>query len=522
VSVAGCNKRPANERLLATTEARGGGTPLVESAAIELETLSQAIGATRRGPGSSLDVADLAFDSRDVRPGTLFFCVPGSTADGHAHAAEAVARGAVALVVERELDVPVPQLLVADARWAMGPAADLFFGRPTRELTVAGVTGTNGKTTTSFLLFALLAAAGRRPGLLGTIESRVGGERRGVKFTTPEAIFLQRTFREMLDAGDRSCAMEASSHASALGRLEGTRFAALVFTNLSQDHLDLHGSMDAYYEAKRRLFVEPGPDGERPPAAINVGDPHGARLAAELRDLGGRLLTFGLDRGDIVATGLELGPDGASFEVGELALRTRLRGRFNVENVLAAVAAARLLELPDDAIVRGVEHVTGVPGRLEPVEEGQPFTVLVDYAHTPTALEHVLVAAREICAGRLICVFGCGGDRDRAKRGRMGTVARTHADHAVLTSDNPRSEDPLAIIAEVVAGSGGEGPGLEIEPDRRRAIRRAVSLADEGDVVVIAGKGHELGQTFADRTVPFSDVDEARDALRRLAAGIHA
>lgn len=496
--------------------------PLVESAAIELETLSQAIGATRRGPGPSLAIRDLAFDSREAGPGTLFFCVPGSADDGHAHAAGAVARGAVALVVERELDLSVPQLVVPDVRWAMGPAADLFFGRPTSELTVAGVTGTNGKTTTSFLLFALLAAAGRRPGLLGTIESRVGGERRGVKHTTPEAIHLQRTFREMLDAGDRSCAMEASSHASALGRLEGTRFSALVFTNLSQDHLDLHGSMGAYYEAKRRLFVEPGLDGALPPAAVNVGDAHGARLAAELRGLGSSLVTFGLDGGDISPAGLELGSEGARLYADGLELRTRLRGRFNVENVLGAVAAGRLLSLPDDAIVRGVAHVTGVPGRLEPVEEGQPFAVLVDYAHTPTALEHVLVAVREICAGKLICVFGCGGDRDRGKRGLMGTVARTHADHAVLTSDNPRSEDPSAIIAEVVAGSGGEGPRLDVEPDRRRAIQHAVALADEGDTVLIAGKGHELGQTFADRTIPFSDVDEARDALRRLVSGTPA
>jgi UDP-N-acetylmuramoyl-L-alanyl-D-glutamate--2,6-diaminopimelate ligase len=522
VSVTECDKSPANPRLLGDRPGRSVGRPLVESAAIELETLSHAIGATRRGPGTALAVGDLAFDSREVGPGTLFFCVPGSTEDGHAHAAEAVARGAVALVVERELDLAVPQLVVPDVRWSMGPAADRFFGRPTRELAVAAVTGTNGKTTTSFLLFATLAAAGRRPGLLGTIESRAGGERRGVKHTTPEAIHLQRSFREMLDAGDRSCAMEASSHASALGRLEGTRFAVLVFTNLSQDHLDLHGSMDAYFEAKRRLFVEPGPDGALPPAAVNVGDPHGAALADELRRLGGNLVTFGLDGGDISPTDLELRPEGTSFRADGLELQTRLRGRFNVENVLGAVAAGRLLSLPDDAIARGVSHVTGVPGRLEPVEEGQPFAVLVDYAHTPTALEHVLVAARELCAGKLICVFGCGGDRDRGKRGLMGTVARTLADHAVLTSDNPRSEDPLAIIAEVVAGSGGEGPELDVEPDRRRAIRHAVGIADAGDIVVIAGKGHELGQTFADRTVPFSDVDEARDALRRLAAGLPA
>jgi UDP-N-acetylmuramoyl-L-alanyl-D-glutamate--2,6-diaminopimelate ligase len=514
-------KRRAKEGLWTHLEHRGQEGTLVESAPIELETLSLAIGATRRGPGAALAIADLGFDSRDVKPGTLFFCVPGSGDDGHDHAADAVERGAVAVVVERPLDLRVPQLLVPDVRWSMGAAADLFYGRPTSELTVAGVTGTNGKTTTSFLLFAILAAAGRRPGLLGTIEGRVGGERRGVTHTTPEAIELQRTFREMLDAGDRSCAMEASSHASALGRLEGTRFAALVFTNLSQDHLDLHGSMDAYYEAKRRLFVRPGPDGELPPAAVNIGDPHGERLAAELRSLGGRLLTFGLrDEAEVRPAGLDLGASGASFRAGGLPVSTRLRGRFNVENILGAVAAGRLLGLADDAIMRGVEHVAGVPGRLEPVDEGQPFALLVDYAHTPTALEHVLVAAREICSGKLICVFGCGGDRDRGKRGLMGAVARAHADHAIVTSDNPRSEDPLAIIGEVVAGSGGEGPGLEVEPDRRRAIRRAISLAEEGDLVVIAGKGHEQGQTFAEETLPFSDVEEARDALRRLAAGL--
>ncbi len=494
---------------------------LVESPPIELETLSRAIGATRRGEGASLAIADLAHDSRDVQPGTLFFCVAGATSDGHEHAAAAIARGAVALVVERPLDLPVAQLLVPDVRAAMGPAADTFFGHPTRELAVAGVTGTNGKTTTAFLLFAILAAAGRRPGLLGTIESRVGGERRAVAYTTPEAIELQRSFREMVEVGDRSCAMEASSHASTFRRLDGTRFAALVFTNLSQDHLDLHGSMDDYFEAKRRLFVEPGPDGERAPAAINVGDEHGRRLAGELRACGATLVTFGLaGDAEIRPDHLELEPSGATLRTSGLSLRTRLRGRFNVENVLGAVAAGRLLGLPDDAIVRGIEHLTGVPGRLEAVDEGQPFAVLVDYAHTPGALERVLDASREICEGRLICVFGCGGDRDRGKRALMGAAAASRADHVVVTSDNPRSEEPLAIIDEILAGAGGEGPALDVVPDRREAIRHALAVAADGDVVVIAGKGHEQGQTFADRTLPFSDVEEARDALRRLAAGI--
>jgi UDP-N-acetylmuramoyl-L-alanyl-D-glutamate--2,6-diaminopimelate ligase len=442
--------------------------------------------------------------------------VPGQRADGHDFAADAVGRGAVALLVERPLDVPVPQVVVGDVRLAMALAADAFFGRPTRELDVAGVTGTNGKTTTAFLLYSVLAAAGRRPGLLGTVEMRVGGERRAVTRTTPEAIDLQRTFRELLDAGDRSCAMEASSHASELKRLVGTRFRALVFTNLSQDHLDFHGTLAAYFEAKRRLFTEPDVDGNRPPAAVNVGDPHGRRLAEELGRLEGRILTFGFaDDADIRPQELELTPSATSFRAAGLSVRPRLRGRFNVENVLGAIAAGRLLGLEDEAIVRGVEHVTGVPGRFEAVEEGQPFAVIVDYAHTPEALENVLAEARRLASGRLICVFGCGGDRDRAKRPLMGEVVGRLADVAIVTSDNPRSEEPEAIIEEILAGMNGSE---EVEPDRAAAIARAVERAGEGDVVVIAGKGHEQGQELRDRTIPFDDREVARDALRRLGA----
>ena len=265
---------------------REGQATLVESAAIELESLSQAVGPTRTVNPGPADITDLAYDARRVTAGALFACVPGQRVDGHDFAADAVDRGAAALIVERRLELPVPQLVVADAREAMALAADAFFGHPTRELRVAAVTGTNGKTTTAFLLFSILAAAGMRPGLLGTVEGRVGGERRAVTRTTPEAIDLQRTFREMLDAGDRSVAMEASSHASELRRLLGVRFAVLVFTNLSQDHLDFHGTMESYFEAKRRLFVEPDPDGRHPPAALNVGDVHGLRLAEEVRELG--------------------------------------------------------------------------------------------------------------------------------------------------------------------------------------------------------------------------------------------
>jgi len=441
-----------------------------------------------------VEIGDLAYDARAVGPGALFFCVPGSRADGHDFAPEAVANGAVALVVERPLELDVPQVVVPDARRAMAPAADEFFGHPSEELQVAGVTGTNGKTTTTFLLYSILAAAGRRPGLVGTIESRVGGERRLAIRTTPEAIDVQRTFREMLDAGDRSCAMEATSHGSELGRLDRVHFSALVFTNLSQDHLDFHGTMERYFEAKRRLFLQ----GE-PRAAINVGTEWGRTLLRDRPDA----LTFGF------ADDAQLTPDA----LGDIHLK--LRGRFNVENALGAMAASRLLEIDDDAIARGLEAVRGVPGRFESVSEGQPFEVIVDYAHKPEALESVLRTARELTTGRLICVFGCGGDRDRGKRPLMGRIASELADVAIVTSDNPRTEDPQAIIDEILVGTTGE---VEVEPDRTTAIERAISLAGEGDVVLIAGKGHEQGQEFADRTIPFDDRDVARDALRRLGA----
>jgi UDP-N-acetylmuramoyl-L-alanyl-D-glutamate--2,6-diaminopimelate ligase len=314
----------------------------------------------------------------------------------------------------------------------------------------------------------------------------------------------------MLDGGDCSCALEATSHGSELGRLDRVRFSALVFTNLTQDHLDFHGTIERYFDAKRRLFTA-----ERPPAAINIGDPYGRRLAEELQGHD-RLVTFGFaDDAELRPESLDLGPRGARFTVDGLELETRLRGRFNVENVLGAVAAARLLEIEDEAIVRGVRELRGVPGRFEAVDEGQPFAVLVDYAHTPDSLENILRTARDLAQNRLICVFGCGGDRDRGKRPLMGRIASELADLAIVTSDNPRSEEPDAIIGEVVAGAAGD---VEVEPDRREAIARAIDAAQEGDVVVIAGKGHEQGQQFADRTVPFDDRDVAREALRRLGA----
>jgi len=456
----------------------------------------------------SVEISDLAYDARRAVPGALFFCVRGERADGHDFAPEAIERGAAALVVERRLDLPVPQVVVASSRRAMAPAADGFFGRPTQELTVAGVTGTNGKTTTAYLLHGVLDAAGLRPGLLGTVETRVGSERRPAIRTTAEAIDLQRTFRELLDAGNESCAMEATSHGSELHRLDCVRFAVLVFTNLSQDHLDFHGTMERYFEAKRRLFAGV-------PAAVNIGDEWGRRLARELQ--GERVLTFGLtDDADVRPDDLELESTGARLRIGDLELTTPLLGRFNVENVLGTVAGARLLGIDDEAVAAGIASVSGVPGRFETIDEGQPFRVIVDYSHKPGALENVLRTARGIAEGRVFCVFGCGGDRDRGKRALMGRIARELADVAVVTSDNPRSEDALAIIGQIVAGAVTEFDA--IEPDRAKAIECALECAETGDVVVIAGKGHEQGQELADRTIPFDDRVVAREALRRLGA----
>ena len=461
---------------------------------MQLARIAETLAPSQVVGDAQVEIADLAYDTRAVGPGALFFCVRGSRFDGHDLVERAIEAGAAALVVERPVASRVPQLVVADVRGAMATAAVEFFGHPTEELQIAAVTGTNGKTTTTFLLHAILEQASRKPGLIGTIESRVGGERRPAVRTTPEAIDLQRSFREMLDAGDRSCAMEATSHGSALRRLEGVRFASLAFTNLTQDHLDLHGTMDDYFEAKRRLFLE-----ARPPAAINIGDPWGRRLAEDRPEA----LTYGF------AEDAAIRPDALD------GIDLKLKGRFNVENALAAMASAQLLGIEADAIARGLEALDGVPGRFETVDEGQPFTVVVDYAHTPDSLENVLATARELEAGRVICVFGCGGDRDREKRPMMGRIASDLADIAIVTSDNPRSEDPRAIIDEIVAGTDGE---LEIVPDRREAIAQAIETAAAGDVVVIAGKGHEQGQEFRDRTVPFDDREVAREALRRLGA----
>ena len=461
---------------------------------------------------AGIEITQLDFDNRRVAPGSLFFCVPGFSSDGHDYAPAAVAAGAAALVVDHPLaDLGVAQVEVADVRAAMAPAAAAFWGDPTAALAVSGVTGTNGKTTTAYLIRALLEADGRRTGLLGTVANIIAGREQAVQRTTPEAIELQRTFRAMVDGGDHAAVMEVSSHALELHRVDATHFAAAVFTNLTQDHLDFHPTMEDYFAAKRRLFAEHDPA----VAIVNLDDPYGARLAAEFDTI-----TFALEHpgASYRAVDISTGLSGSDFtlisEAGERRLHSPLRGRFNVANVLGALAAAVAQGVALDTAAAALESAGQVPGRMEVVDVGQPFAVLVDYAHTPDSLENVLAAARPLTDGTLHVVFGCGGDRDRGKRPLMGEIAARLADDVFVTSDNPRSEDPEAIIAEVLTGI--DRP-VHSHVDRRAAIDAAIGAARPGDVVVIAGKGHEQGQEFAaGAKLPFDDVAVARAALEKL------
>jgi UDP-N-acetylmuramoyl-L-alanyl-D-glutamate--2,6-diaminopimelate ligase len=460
----------------------------------------------------TVEIAELVYDSRRVEPGSLFFCVVGEKADGHEFAPRAVEEGAAALVVERELtELAVPQVVVPDSRAAMAPLAARFWGDPTARLRVVGVTGTNGKTTTAFLVREILEAASYPCGLLGTVKQVVGGVEKEVVRTTPEAIELQATFRQMLEGGDEVCAMEVSSHAMSLHRADAIHFEVAIFTNLTQDHLDFHADMEDYFLAKRKLF-EAGPK----TVIINVDDPYGRRLAEEFE-----CITFSAEGAgaDYSAKDIEFDAGGARFTVAEMRLRTGLPGHFNVANALGAFAAAEAMGIGGEIAAAGLAKASRVPGRFEPVDEGQGFAVLVDYAHTPDSLENVLRAARRLTKGRLISVFGAGGDRDRDKRPKMGRAGAELSDLTVITSDNPRSEDPEKIVAEVEAGAErAEGAvELEVVVDRRRAIALALGRAAPGDTVVIAGKGHEQGQEFEDgRKIPFDDREVAREELRKL------
>ncbi len=458
---------------------------------------------------AGVEISRLDFDNRQVQPGSLFFCVPGFSRDGHDYAPAAAQAGAAALVVDHHLPgVALPQVEVPDVRAAMAPAAASFHADPTAELAVTGVTGTNGKTTTAYLIRALLEAAGRQAGLLGTVTSIIGGTEHAVARTTPEAIELQRVFREMVDGGDAAAVMEVSSHALELHRVDAIHFDVAVFTNLTQDHLDFHPTMEDYFLAKRRLFAEHQPGTQ----IVNVDDPYGARLAAEFG-----AISFALEdpRAHYRATDVRTGLSGSDFTLlsraGEHRLHSPLTGRFNVYNVLGALAAALESGVSIHTAAAALASAGQVPGRFESVDAGQPFAVLVDYAHTPDSLENVLAAARPLTDGSLHVVFGCGGDRDRTKRPLMGEIAARLADHVMVTSDNPRSEDPEAIIAEILTGI--DRP-VDSRVDRREAIGVALAAARPGDVVVIAGKGHEQGQEFAGgHKLAFDDVTVAREAL---------
>lgn len=489
--------------------ARVSSGPVVPSLPpVPLSAVADAVPRAQLRGDPALSVVEVAFDSRAATPGCLFFCVLGGSVDGHAFAADAAAAGASALVVERYLEaVDRPQILVPSVRAAMGPMAAVVFGDPSAAMTMVGITGTNGKTTITYLLEAVFRAAGFPPGVIGTTGARLGGVPVPLARTTPEAPDLQRLLAAMAARGVRAVAMEVSSHALDQSRVDGVRFDAAVFTNLSQDHLDYHPSMDAYFAAKARLFTPALADR----GVVNLDDAWGRRLLA---DPSIPMTSYGVDgRADLRAEDVHVDAMGMAFRAADVTVRSPLRGGFNVTNALGTLAVARVLGIDQVTAADAIGSVRHVPGRMEPVEAGQNFLVVVDYAHTPDSILNVLQAARPLTAGRIIVVFGCGGDRDRSKRPLMGAAATANADLTIITSDNPRSEDPDTIIASVVSGARETGGAFVVEPDRRAAIALAVQEAADGDVVVIAGKGHETTQVFADRTVEHDDRVAALEAL---------
>ncbi len=471
------------------------------------------------GDAASESISGIAYDSRVVLPGNVFVALRGMHAEGAQFARQAVERGAVAIVSEQPITgVAVPIVHVDDARLALAELAADFYGYPSERMRVVGITGTNGKTTTSYLIASIFEAAGMKCGVIGTVAHRIGTDLRESSHTTPEAPELQRMLREMLDGGCAACAMEVSSHALALRRVDAITFSAGVFTNLTRDHLDFHENMEAYFHAKRRLF-EMLPAGA--PALINVDDPRAAALIATTS----KPVTYGVNRpADISPGPLSFSIDGLDFDIrtprGTLHAASKLVGRPNVYNILAAAGTGVALGLPFDAIERGIQSLDAVPGRFEVVSSPKDgFTVVVDYAHTDDALRNLLETARPLARGRLITLFGCGGDRDRTKRPLMGAVASRMSDVLIVTSDNPRHENPERIIDEVRRGitpdtRRADAPLFSIA-DRRAAIQKAIEVAKPGDVVLLAGKGHEKYQIIGDERVPFDDVAIARELLAR-------
>jgi UDP-N-acetylmuramoyl-L-alanyl-D-glutamate--2,6-diaminopimelate ligase len=474
-------------------------------------------------PADDPEIYGVEYDSRRVRPGYLFVAMRGESTDGNRYIDAAIEAGAVAVVSDSRSSPRregIAWAHAADGRQALAHLSAHFFGQPARKLHLAGVTGTNGKTTTAFLLESILRAAGRETILIGTIEYHVAGEVFAAPHTTPESLDLNRIFAKGVSQKASEAVMEVSSHALAQGRVWGLHFDVAIFTNLTRDHLDFHGDFENYFAAKRRLFEGVG---AKPPRAaiINLEDDYGFRLA---ESTGGKskVVSYGIERGDLHARNIELTTAGTRFElltpVGLIQIRSPLIGRVNVQNILAAAGAAMERGCTLEQIARGVAALERVPGRFERVDCGQPFAVVVDYAHTDDALRNLTRLAREFVSrgakrGRVITVFGCGGDRDRSKRPRMGQAAGEGSDLVIVTSDNPRSEEPMAIIGEAEPGVKITGTKYEVEPDRRKAIHAAVAAAREGDIVLLAGKGHEKVQVLRSGAVAFDDVEIAREAL---------
>jgi UDP-N-acetylmuramoyl-L-alanyl-D-glutamate--2,6-diaminopimelate ligase len=477
--------------------------------------------------GANPEISGVEYDSRRVRPGSVFVAMKGGTTDGNQYLKKAIAAGAAAIATDsgeaydhlETSAVDVAAVEVVHGRPALAALSANFFGHPEEKLALTGVTGTNGKTTTAFMLDAMLNSTGRKTVLVGTIEYHVAGEVRSSPHTTPESRDLFELFAAGVDAGATEAVMEVSSHALKQGRVWGIGFDVAIFTNLTRDHLDYHRTMENYFAAKARLFD--GSQATAPRVAvINLEDPYGTRLAETAQAAGSEVFGYGIDHGVFHAESLHMAPHGMSFTMqtpsARIPIRSRLTGRVNVQNLLAAAAAALARGLTPEQIAEGAEVLACVPGRFQTVDRGQPFTVVVDYAHTDDALRNLTSLAREFVSstgGRVITLFGCGGDRDRAKRPMMGLAAGEGSDFVVLTSDNPRSEDPSAILEDILPGLKQTGVKFKTEPDRAQAIRLAMQTAAAGDIVLLAGKGHEKVQILPTGVVPFDDAEVAADSL---------
>lgn len=483
---------------------------------MKLHTLLKALPLVKPGFENPM-ITEIVNDHRKVIPGSMFICIKGYSADGHDFAEEAVKNGAAAILSEKDLQLPVPVIVVNNTKHAIAVLADKFYGHPTEKLRLIGITGTNGKTTTSFMLEEIFSDAGLKTGLIGTISMKIGDRMIETNNTTPDTIILQQTFSEMISEGVDTAVMEVSSHALVQGRVKGCDFDVAVFTNLSQDHLDYHETMEEYQKAKGLLFTKLGNTYTKPKyAVINLDDPAGKQYIA---DTSAHIVTYGIDeRADFTAENIAMDRNGTSFILvspeGKNKVSLKLMGKFSVYNTLAAIAAAYVSNVPMDTIIRTVESVNGVPGRFEGVDEGQDFSVIVDYAHTPDSLENVLKTIREFAEKRIFAVVGCGGDRDRTKRPLMAEAACKYATDPIFTSDNPRTEDPIAILKDMEKGV--EGKQYQVIPDRKKAITAAINAAREGDVILIAGKGHETYQIIGDKVFDFDDRLVASNAIKEL------